>query len=171
MWALILAFVDVALHRRGPQDLPRSEFLLGLVLAAYIVVSAAALVVISADQTRVQLFALELIVDLGFVYVLLRVFEKSGRFMQTATALIGTGVLLNFISLPLLQWDELLGTPVGELNTPRMLLLLLLVWSFDIAGFIVSKALAKPYIVGVSIMVVYEIASMAMQDSLLSTAG
>lgn len=169
MSALILAFAEIALHRRGPQDLPPSQFLLGLVLAAYAVVAAVALAVISADQARVQLIVLELLIDLGFVYVLLRVFEKSSRYMQTVTALVGTGVLLNFISLPLLQWDELLGSPPGELNAPRMLLLLLLVWSLDVAGFIVSKALAKPYIVGVSIMVGYEVASLAIQDSLLAT--
>ncbi len=165
MWPLTAAFIDIALHRRGPEDLPASQFLLGLVLLAYLVVSALTLTVISATRTHVILVLLELVADLGVVFLLLQFFQKGTRFLQTATALVGTGVVLGVIYIPLLRWDELLAAPPTELTTPRFLILLLFIWSLDVAGFILSRALGKPYIVGVSIVIVYELASMALRDA------
>jgi len=165
VWPLTAAFIDIALHRRGPEDLPASQFLLGLVLLAYLVVSALTLTVISATRTHVILVLLELVADLGVVFLLLQFFQKGTRFLQTATALVGTGVVLGVIYIPLLRWDELLAAPPTELTTPRFLILLLFIWSLDVAGFILSRALGKPYIVGVSIVIVYELASMALRDA------
>lgn len=169
MWPLTAAFIDIALHRRGPEDLPASQFLLGLVLLAYLVVSALTLTVISATRTHVILVLLELVADLGVVFLLLQFFQKGTRFLQTATALVGTGVVLGVIYIPLLHWDELLAAPPTELTTPRFLILLLFIWSLDVAGFILSRALGKPYIVGVSIVIVYELASMALREALFPT--
>lgn len=166
MWPLTAAFIDIALHRRGPEDLPASQFLLGLVLLAYLVVSALTLTVISATRTHVILVLLELVADLGVVFLLLQFFQKGTRFLQTATALVGTGVVLGVIYIPLLRWDELLAAPPTELTTPRFLILLLFIWSLDVAGFILSRALGKPYIVGVSIVIVYELASMNLREAL-----
>lgn len=166
MWQLSAAFVEIALHRRGPEDLPASQFLLGLVLVAYLLVSALTLIVISATRTDVLLVLLELVADLGVVFLLLQFFRKPARFLQTATALVGTGAVLNLILAPLLHWDEMLAAPPTELTTPRFLILLLFVWSLDIGGFIVSRALGKPYIVGVSIVIVYELASMNLREAL-----
>src|SRR5690606_8778540 len=108
----------------------------------------------------------ELIADLAVVFLVLQVFDKGRRFLQTATALVGTGVMLSLINIPLLHWDEVLQAPPTELTTPRFLMLLLFVWSLDIAGHILSKALGKPYIVGVSIVVVYELASLSLLEAL-----
>jgi hypothetical protein len=166
VWPLSLAFVDIALHRRGPEDLPASQFLLGLVLVAYGFVSVLALIVISATRPDVVLLVIELIADLAVVFLVLQVFDKGRRFLQTATALVGTGAMLSLINIPLLHWDEVLQAPPTELTTPRLLMLLLFVWSLDIAGHILSKALGKPYIVGVSIVVVYELASLSLLEAL-----
>jgi len=169
VWQLSAAFVDIALHRRGPEDLPASQFLLGLVLVAYLLVSFVALAVMSATTADVILTLVELVTDLGVVFLLLQFFQKAGRFLQTATAMVGTGAVLSLILVPLLHWDEVLAAPPTELTTPRLLILLLFVWSLDIAGFIVSRALGKPYIVGVSIVVVYELAAMTLREALLPT--
>ena len=64
MWKLLQTFVDIALWRKGPQDLPASRFLAILVLAAYIVASfiqvrlldlhlRSAVVIIAVDVTMV----------------------------------------------------------------------------------------------------------------------
>lgn len=171
MWPLSLAFVDIALHRRGPEDLPASQFLLGLVLFAYGVVTLLTFMVISATQADVVLVAVELAIDLGMVFLLLQLFRKTPRFLQTATALVGTGAVLSLIGIPLLHWDEVLQAPPTQLTTPRFLMVALLVWSLDIAGFIVAKALDKPYIVGLCIVVVYELTSMSLREALFPAVG
>src|SRR5690606_35164671 len=167
VWQLTAAFIDIALHRRGPQDLPASQFLLGLVLIVYAIVGGITLAVISATQADVILLAIELIADLGLVFLLLQFFQKASRFLQTAIALVGTGAMLSLIAIPLLHWDEVLQAPPTVLTTPRFLILVLFLWSLDIGGYIVSKALGKPYIVGVSIVVVYELASMSLLEAFL----
>ena len=170
MWQLSAAFVDIALHRRGPQDLPASQFLLGLTLVVYLLVGLLTMVVISATRAQVFLLVVELIADLGLVFLLLQVFHKTTRFVQTATALVGTGAILSLIGIPLLHWDEVLQAPPTELTTPRFLILVLFVWSLDVAGYIVSEALGKRYIVGVSIVVVYELAFMSLLEAFLPAA-
>ena len=170
MWQLTAAFVDIALHRRGPEDLPASQFLLGLALIVYAVVGAFTLMVIPATQLDVVLIAVELVADLGLVFLLLQFFQKASRFLQTAIALVGTGAMLSLIQIPLLHWDEVLQAPPTELTTPRLLILALFIWNLDIGGYIVSKALGKPYIVGVSIVVVYELASMSLLEAVLPAA-
>ena len=40
---LALAFVDIVLHRRGPDTLPASKFLLGLVIGVYLLTAFVAL--------------------------------------------------------------------------------------------------------------------------------
>lgn len=171
MWPLSRAFIDIALHRSGPQDLPASQFLLGAVLVAYAIVNFLALTVISVTQRDVMLLLIEPIVDLGVVFLVLKLFEKTRRFLQTATALVGTGVILSLIYIPVLHWNEVLQAPPTELTAPQVLALLLLVWSLDVAGYILSKALGKPYIVGVSIVVVYELASMSLRQALFPAAS
>lgn len=41
MQALIRLFIEVALHRKGPQDMPASGIVFALVLAAYLAIGAA----------------------------------------------------------------------------------------------------------------------------------
>jgi hypothetical protein len=168
---LTSAFIDIALHRRGPEDLPASEYLFGLALAAYAVVVIVLLGIVSASEADTAWVAAGLVLDLGVIYLLLMLFGRGNQFLQAATALVGTGVFLNLIAIPLHYWDEALAAPPTEMTSPRMLILVLFIWSLDVAGYIVAKALAKPYIVGVSIMVVYELASIQMRQALFPPAG
>ncbi len=171
MWPLSLAFVDIILHRRGPQDLPASQLLLALLLVVYAVVTLVALRVISATESDMLFVVIEPIIDLGVIFLVLHAFSRAGRFLQTATALVGTGVLLNLVYVPLLHWNEVWQAPPTELTLPRLLIVGMLLWSFDVAGYIVSRALEKPYVVGVSIVVVYEIASIALRQALFPAAS
>ena len=111
------------------------------------------------------------IIDLGVIFLVLHAFSRAGRFLQTATALVGTGVLLNLVYVPLLHWNEVWQAPPTELTLPRLLIVGMLLWSFDVAGYILSRALEKPYVVGVSIVVVYEIASIALRQALFPAAS
>jgi hypothetical protein len=49
-------------------------------------------------------------------------------------------------------------------------LALLLMWSIDIAGFVVARAIDKPYIVGVLIMVGYVVGSILLGQLLFPAA-
>lgn len=165
MWRLGLVFVDIALHRCGPDVLPASRFLLGLVLAAFFFIGLATLQVDSTPQVALALLLADRVLYLGAAWLVLSAFDKSRRFVQTATALTGVDVFMNLVALPLWFWDDALNAPAGRTTLPQILLIVVFLWSLDVGGFILSKALAKPYIVGVSIVVVYFLLSMAVRDA------
>ena len=96
--------------------------------------------------------------------------------VQLASEAIGPGVtkkdcavvvdaFLNAITLPVLLWNQRLETP-SDASMPQILLLVLFLWYVDIGGWILSKALGRPYVVGVGIMLVYVLTSMALRDAL-----
>jgi hypothetical protein len=100
------SFLDIALWRKGPQDLPASPLLATLVLVAYM----------AAGFVRMQLFALDLEASLLFIcidalmlgswlWLVLAFFGRRQRFVQTLTATFGVGllVLLFDVTLRVLQ--------------------------------------------------------------------
>ena len=169
MQRLVSVFVDIAFHRKGPDALPSSRFLFHLVLLAYTGVGALTLAlerplaqVLGAITFHVGLY-------LVFIAAVLEVARRRSRFLQTATAALGVETFLGCIALPLL----LTGAAQSADGVPSVLaalvLLLIVVWSIDIVGFILARALDRPYIVGVSIMLGYVVISMSLGELLFPT--
>jgi hypothetical protein len=161
---LVLAFIDIALHRRGPEQLPASSFLLGFVLVVYLVVAFATLRLDPPAANLTMLLVAGVMLYAGFVWAVLKAFKHEKRFMQTAIALLGTDTLFNVMSLPLL-W---LNRPADEttMTLPGLLLLIVFFWSIDVSGFVLSRAIGRPYVVGVGIMVGYVLLSISLRASL-----
>lgn len=171
MWALTSAFIDIALHRRSPQDLPASQPLFRLALIAYGIVLFATLAIVPTTRSQLMLIVVGPAVDLAALFLLLKLVGKPGRFLQTAIAMFGVAVLLNALALPVLYWDEALGAAPEQMTAPRFVLLIMLFWSLDILGYILSKSADWPYIVGLSIVVVYELTSLAVLEAIFPAAG
>lgn len=169
MWPLASVFVDIALHRRGPQDLPASQFLVGLLLAVYFVVGLSAVSISGSSGTVVLFLVVDgLIYYFAFVWLVLRTYERQRRYLQTVGALLGVDILLTLLSLPLRVWSGPIGD-AGDTNPPMLPVLLyfaVYLWSLDIAGFVLSRALERPYISGVLIVLLYAMISMLALESL-----
>lgn len=166
---LTSAFIDIALHRKGPDVLPASPFLFGLVLGAYSIVSLAALSITWSLGRALAAMLADTAIYLAFFGVVLASMRRGGRFWQTATAILGTETFLSCLALPLLLTRP--AEPDGsafEVLASSVLLGLLL-WSVDIAGFVLSRALDRPYIVGVLIMIGYVVGSMFLGEFLFPT--
>jgi hypothetical protein len=99
------AFLDIVLWRRGPQDLPASRLLLWLTAAAYVAVSVMQLTLLEEPAAAWVVFVVldPVLLTLG-VYLLLKLFGKTDRFLQTATAVLGTGVVLGLGMFLPVQW-------------------------------------------------------------------
>lgn len=166
MWRIALAFIDIALHRRSPADLPASQFLLGLVLVAYVAIGLISVQLEMAFARALGIVLVDTLLYLSFTWLLLKSFRRSLRFTQTATALLGTSSLLALLAIPLFVWNRAYPTGDVDLTPPVMLALLLLLWSIDIGGYVLSRALDKAYIVGVLIVIVYALASMELRGML-----
>ena len=170
MLRLVFAFIDIALHRRGPEQLPASTFLLGLVLVVYLAIAFATLKLEPLVESAGALLAFGVVTTGGFVWAVLKAFQHEKRFRQTATALLGTETFFNVLSLPFAWWDRR-SDPLEPITVPGLFLYLLFFWSIAVAGFILSRAIGRPYVVGVFIMVGYALLSASLQISLFPPPG
>ncbi len=172
MLRLIYAFVEIALHRRGPEHLPASRFFFALVLALYIAVALFTIQFADGVTHPYALVAVQGTLGIAFTWCLLRAFERQHRFLQTASALLGADALMSLVSLWFALWHRALHAPATELTLPLVLYLLVaVVWATDISGFVVARALDRPYFLGVSIMVGYLLLSFSLQITLFPPAS
>jgi hypothetical protein len=171
VWRLALAFIDIALHRRGPEELPASQFLMGMALVLDVSVGLLSLWVLGMFQTDALLLFLDCAFFLAYVFVTLRLFRHERRFAQTTSALLGTDVLFNLIGLPLALWGRAAAVPPESVTAPTLLRLLLLLWWVDVSGFVLGRAIGRPYFVGVLFVILYVMASLSIRDLLAPAAS
>jgi hypothetical protein len=160
---LVRAFVQIATLKLGPEDLPASGFLLGMVTAAYLLtgVASVSFYTDSAGEAARQL-AVDLALTFGFFTLLLVLYRKGHRLLQTLTALLGTGALLSLIALPLTAWLQTLDMSATETAAiPAVGIYLIVLWSIAVTGHILRRALDIPYVGGLLIGVAYFVLNLA----------
>jgi len=155
MQALVKAFWQIVLFRRGPDYLPDSQSLLLAAAVLYVVIDV---LVILALYPRHALPPL-LLVDVGFLVVwcatLLTLFGLKTRIRQTLTALFGCGALLQLLAFPFSAWPSF-GIPVDiPLVFRALVALVILLWSVAVYGHILSRALSRPLGTGIAFAIVY----------------
>lgn len=166
MRQLVSVFVDIAFHRKGPDAVPASRFLFGLVLLAYGALSLPIWILNWPLQQALGIMMLDIVLHLLFFGVVLTIAQRSNRFLQTITAALGAETFLGCFALPLHLTIVSGDRADGPALAATFLLLLILFWSIDIAGFVLSRALDRPYIVGVVIMIGYVLGSMTLGEFL-----
>ena len=154
--------MDIALHRRGPEHVPASRFLFGLLLFVYVAAGIGAAQIAQPLARAAGMVVVDTALYVGFVYILLALFQQSDRFLQTVSALLGAETFLTLIGIPVLL---LAGFEDGEVDAPNVgtwLFFLLILWSIDVAGFVLSRALQLSHFVGVLIVLVYAFSSFTL---------
>lgn len=135
--ALFRIFLAVCLFRSGPQDLPVSRFLLGLVLVAHWLLGTVH-GMLSLDAGRAALFAL-----LGtgsvvaIIHTLLVLKRRAPRSVQTLTAVAGAEVLLGLFVLPV----SLLFHGGTELALAALVIVGFIGWNMAVVAHILRHAL------------------------------
>ena len=168
---LVLVFVEIAMHRRGPETVPESQFLFGLLLVVYFVVSLFATLMAQPFTLAIGIVAFDTVFYLGIVWVLLELYKRSNRFLQTASALLGTGVILTMLQIPIFATADFDNAESTFTSAGAWLFLLSLLWSIDVAGFILSRALQLSYFAGVSIVIMYAFSSFTLGGFLFPVAS
>jgi hypothetical protein len=110
MLRLAKAFLNIALWRQTPADLPASVLLLALaaIAAALTEVFGALLPPPPNDQIVLRV-ALEVAMPLLFTWVLLALARRRERFLQTGSALLGVWALATAVIYPLASLRDVLG--------------------------------------------------------------
>ena len=171
MLQLVKAFLDIALRRQTPAYLPASLLLLALAACAAALTEMLGALLPPPPNGQILLrIALEVGMPLVFTWVLLALARRRGRFLQTATALLGVGALALLILYPLdsairmLGEDQLLALPIG------------VIWTAVFIGYLLAcahiwrSALDSGLLLGVGISLGYLLLSSLIEHRLLAQA-
>jgi hypothetical protein len=168
MLRLAKAFLSIALWRQTPADLPASLFLLALTACAAGLMEVLGAFFSPGPQDRIfARVALEVGLPLAFTWAVLALSRRRARFLQTATAVLGVGVLAEIVLYPLgalrsaMGDDRIASIPVG------LLLFVGFIWYLLACAHIWRAALDSGLIVGGVISVGYLILSIALEQQLL----
>jgi hypothetical protein len=145
MLAILRAFIDIALLRQGPQHLPPSTVLLGLALGAN-----ALLHVVSAPLQKVGwvqvliAFAVGTTMMMSVIWLLLNAIRRRERFVQCATAILGTDSLLVLAELVVvtLAPDATAALLAGNLSGASLLLLGIFAWQIAVISHILRQTMS-----------------------------
>ncbi|HYN79517.1 MAG TPA: hypothetical protein VES73_17175 [Lamprocystis sp. (in: g-proteobacteria)] len=161
--ALITFFIQLCLLRRTPQDLPASDALFWLVLAADLCAGLLIGLVgglglgISLIQGGTQLALL-----LGLLYLGLYFTRHPGRFTQSATALLGSGALISFIAAMVLTLNPTGSEESDAATLGAIMLLVLMVWSIVVTGHIARHTFSISLGQGLSLAIAYEVVAVSL---------
>ena len=138
MKALFNAFWLICLLKRGPQDLPASRELLGILLVVHLV-SGVFLSIINYSFAQAVLVALlGTLIMVGMVQGILALNRKGARLVQTLSAMAGCETLFGLVALPISLWFHSGEGKDGAV----MLSLLVLGWSIAVSAHIFRHALS-----------------------------
>lgn len=145
MLTLIRTLTGIVLLRLGPDSLPRSLFLTGLLFVAMMVTSFTSLALSGGWRPwSLAFFALSLGLSLGAYTLALRLRGHGERIPQTFAALFGASVLISVAEMPLLATGTLDATGQGA----AIVLLALIAWSVLVDGHVLARALEVPLLGG-----------------------
>jgi hypothetical protein len=82
-------------------------------------------------------------------------------------AVLGTDVILSALRAPLVPLIEVPDPQQPTVTIPVLLTTLLFFWSIDISAFVFSRALERPYLLCIAIVVAYTLLMLSLQTTLL----
>jgi hypothetical protein len=156
MFALLQAFLQIALRRLGPEDLPDSRFLMGVALVGYVLAQVPIAVLLHGwEFSAARAIAADALLLAGFFWVMLWASGRLSRYRRTLSALLGAGALLTVMQWPLVWWWKM-GAAEGEGPIGATVgLLAMMVWSILIQAHIAARALSSPFGAGMLVAVAY----------------
>jgi predicted PurR-regulated permease PerM len=98
---------------------------------------------------------LEVLILIGFVYLVLLVFSSTKRFKQTLTTLFGVGVILTIVSLPIVIWLEESRMAESQSAALGLILVVFLGWNIAVMSHVIHQAIEKQYVLSVVLTLGY----------------
>ena len=159
MKALLDLLRDLVLLRRGPQDVPFSPGLLGAILFVGMALDFMVLTRIGNATDVAPQVGLSALLSLALPWAALSIAGKRERFVQTATALAGVGIVFTLLMVPVVLGvgPAPQGTqqPTNAQYALSLLYLVLVGWALSVRGNILRHALEVSLPIGVLVAVVF----------------
>jgi hypothetical protein len=173
MRELIRLYMQIALLRRGPQDLPASTLLLVITVLAYLGVSLladAVLPSVKGESTWPEQLLIDTVFTLVWYVALLRLVGRPERTLQTVTAVFGLQALLAAPEVAF-AWVMRRYIEDSTWQVPIICLgLLLLAWLIAANSYIVKVALEWSSMASVALVILQILAGQLLVLALLTPA-
>ena len=163
------SFLDIALWRKGPQDLPASPLLASLVLVAYMATGLLRMRMFALDlQTAVLFICIDALMLGAWLWLVLAFFGRRQRFVQTITATLGVGLLVLLLDVTLRAAQLAFG--LGDSLSLNWLMLRFLITAL-VLGRIFMLALDRGLITGIALTVAIIYSTKAVVQLMLDLRG
>ena len=171
MYQVLLRLLDICMFRAGPQDLPASPWLLKLLFAGYIAVGVlSGRLLGSVSKAFVEaLFDASL---LGLVlFTFLNWHGLRARFVQTYSATLGCGLIINTLALPLIYGIAAAQASGGVSIELALIWLAILGWDIAVLAHILRHAFNITLARGFMFSVIYIVAYYQLATALFLEAS
>lgn len=162
MRSLFQLFLDIALWRRGPRDVPAAGTMYLFVAAVYFLVGTVEAAVVRGWPTAFFLSAADLALVLVVLFVPLLATRLTHRFLQAATAVLGAGIVVALPRVALLFVVEQLGARHPLAFLVWLAALALIAWYLAIVANVVRLSTERPLAIGVLAALAYFVSSILL---------
>ncbi len=153
MFEILKLFYEIALFKKGPQDVPFSRWLTQFTLIGYTFVSFLMFFMSSYWIKALFEVATDIFVMVVFTRITLFIAGKSARYQQTFCALLGTDMLISLAAIPP---TASMMTANGMLGDSAVLVMIgLMLWHWTIIGHIFHHALDETFSFGLGVAFLY----------------
>lgn len=146
---LVRAFYEICLFRKRPQDLPASPVLFWMVLCLYAVISGLLSYPSQTAPAALATGLIEALMLMLITWLFLYLRSVPERWLQTCTALAGTGVIFSAVALPLFYATVLVEVSAALESFISLQVIILVVWNIAVMAYILRHALSSSYFMGV----------------------
>ena len=151
MLRLLQTFLEIALWRKGPQDLPASRTLAYAALTAYVAIEFVGVRLFDLNLRAAVIFiGVDVLMLSAWLYVVLAFFSRRQRFVQTITATLGVGVLILLLDIVMRTVQLSLGQ--GESFAGNWLFIRFMIIAL-VMGRILMHALDRGLVTGMALTV------------------
>jgi hypothetical protein len=147
VWPLLRTLLDIIALRKGPDAIPYSWGLTGVVVSLWLTVSFVVVLINGGGDEGsflrgTALSAIALIIYSAIVILM----QRQARLLQTLTAVLGCGAVISAVYGGVVLLTPLLGEAGSAL-----LALLVVFWSVPVEGHIMARAIDRSWYVGIVI--------------------
>lgn len=141
MFNLIQPFINLLLFRAGPQDMPASNTMLKITILACFVTDIIGAIGLLGLTLSAVLSAGQIMLYSAFIFLLLKINNKTERWQQTLIALFGALALINLASYPFIQNLNLISEGKLVLTPGLLIVAALQLWFFVVMARILRDAI------------------------------
>ena len=153
--AIFRTFIRVCLLQSRPQDLPASSILLTLSLVIYTAVNVLLALYKITVIKALQASMLESLLVSAITFIILMLCRHGERWLQTLTALAGTGCIMSLLALPIFYGSTHTSADAFLRVVIFLLYLGLLLWNVTVMAHILRHALDTTFAFGVIFALTY----------------